>query len=206
MVRILAISGTPAVGKTSVAAALKELLKAEVISLTEFVKSRSLVDSWDKQKDTGIVDEDRLREALLKEIGSFKEKSIPWLIIEGLLADVVADACDYAVVLRLHPRVVKARLEQRDYSESKIAENVQSEVLGTCTYHMQEARGNDFYDIDTTGKTISDIAHLITDLVDGRVDRKAVTPGLVDWISDPDFDLIGTFQDNTKKREKKIRS
>jgi len=193
--QVIAIAGSPGTGKTSVAAILKDILGATVISLNDFVDTHGLVDAWDAENDTRIVDEERLRDALLKEIDDITSyQEISWLIIEGLLADVIADKCTCAVVLRLHPTMMRERLAARGYSENKIAENVQAEILGTSTYHMQETRGNDFYDLDTTSKPVQDVARLILDLVDGRVDQDAYRPGKIDWISNPDIDLVRAFQ------------
>ena len=193
--QIIAIAGSPGTGKTSVAMALKNIIGASVISLKDFIDSHELIDAWDEENETRIVDEDRLRDALVKEIDVITQSdTISWLIIDGLLADVIADKCNYAVVLRLHPTMLQERLVARCYSENKIAENVQAEVLGTSTYHMQETRKNDFFDIDTTGKSIDEVALLVRDLVEGQVDADAYRPGKVDWISNPDIDLVRVFQ------------
>lgn len=195
----IAIAGSPGTGKTSVATALKDLLGGSVISLKDFIDSQGLVDEWDAVNDTMIVDEERLRMALLKEINNISQSTdISWLIIEGLLADVIADKLDYAVVLRLHPRILKQRLVARSYSENKIAENVQAEILGTCTYHMQEWRGNDFFDIDTTNKSVDKVALLVRDLVEGQVETSQYRPGKIDWISNQDIDLVKAFQKKEK--------
>jgi adenylate kinase len=169
MARVLAISGTPGVGKTSVAATLANMIDAEILSLGEFVISRNLYDGWDDNRSTRIVDEDKAREALFTEIDRSRTRDdIEWLIIEGLMADIIADKCDLAIVLRLDPRIVKARLEQRGYDAGKVAENVQAELLGTCTFHMQEARGKDFVDLDTTGKSIDEVATIVASWIGFR--------------------------------------
>jgi adenylate kinase len=194
MARVLALSGTPGVGKTSVATALANTIHAEALSMGEFVISRNLYESWDSDRSTRIVDEDKAREALLHEIERARARDdIEWLVIEGLMTDIVADACDLAIVLRLDPRIVKTRLELRGYEPSKIAENVQSELLGTCTYHMQEVMGRDFVDLDTTGKNVHEVVTIISRIMQGTGDKAAHRPGLIDWISRPDIDPAGFF-------------
>ncbi len=194
MARVLALSGTPGVGKTSIATALATVMHAEILSIGEFVISRNLYEAWDSDRSTRIVDEDKARAALLREIERARARDdVDWFIIEGLLADIVADECDIAMVLRLDPRIVKTRLEQRGYEAAKIAENVQAELLGTCTFHMQEARGRDFVDLDTTGKGIDDVAAIIAGIMRGQVEKELYRPGIVDWISRPDIDPAGFF-------------
>ncbi len=194
MARVLALSGTPGVGKTSVATTLAKMVHAETLSMGEFVISKNLYETWDSDRSTRIVDEDKAREALLGEIDRARARDdIEWLIIEGLMVDIVADKCDIAMVLRLDPRIVKSRLEQRGYDARKVAENVQAELLGTCTFHMQEERGKDFLDLDTTGKGIDDIVAIIAGILNGQVDKDSYRPGLVDWISRPDIDPARFF-------------
>jgi adenylate kinase len=170
------------------------MMHAEILSIGEFVISRNLYEGWDSDRSTRIVDEDKARAALLHEIVNARARDdIEWLIIEGLMADIVADECDIAMVLRLDPRIVKTRLEQRGYDDRKVAENVQAELLGTCTFHMQEVKGKDFVDLDTTGKGIDEVAAISAGMMHDQVDKDLYRPGLVDWISRPDIDPAGFF-------------
>ena len=157
--------------------------------------ARDLFEAWDSDRSTHVVDEDKAREALLREIELARARDdIEWFIVEGLMADIVADKCDLAIVLRLDPRVVKTRLEQRGgYDAGKVAENVQAELLGTCTFHMQEAKGKDFLDLDTTGKGVGEVAEVISRIMEGKGDKAPYRPGLVDWIARPDIDPAGFF-------------
>ena len=59
--KIVIISGTPAVGKTTVATLLKDLIGGIVISLTNFVLENDLFDTWDDERETRIIDEDKVR-------------------------------------------------------------------------------------------------------------------------------------------------
>ncbi|MEX2683840.1 MAG: adenylate kinase family protein [Candidatus Sigynarchaeota archaeon] len=194
MARILAIAGTPGVGKTTIGRAVAIQLRGEVLSIGEFVIARHLYDAWDSNRSTHVVDEDKARKALLQEIDRARARDdIDWLIIEGLMADIIADVCDLAIVLRLDPRIVKTRLEQKGYDNKKITENIQAELLGVSTYHMKKARGKDFLDLDTTGKNISEVTNIITRVVEGKEDKAAYRPGLIDWISKPGIDPAAFF-------------
>ena len=192
---IIVISGTPATGKTTVGTLIARMLNGALISITELVKEKELIVSWDLERETGNIDEETCRSALLEEIQKQESNIHEAIIIEGTMADVIGDMAGVAVVLRLHPRIVRQRLEARGYSPRKIVENVQSEILGTCTFHMREARGNDFFDIDTTAKAPDVVAGIIDGLARGERDGSLYRPGLVDWIQDETLPLDALFKE-----------
>ncbi len=191
--RVVVISGTPGVGKTTIALELGRLLRARVLHLGEFIEQHSLQERWDAQKETSIVDEDVLRNALLSEIDFERKKSAGFFIIEGLMVDIVASVADHAVVLRLDPRVLKHRLEARRYKKLKVEENLQAELLGTCTYHMIESIGKNFADVDTTDKNVTEVVQAIHGIISGKTSPGEYRPGKIDWISTPGIDPASFF-------------
>ncbi|MBD3188595.1 AAA family ATPase [Candidatus Bathyarchaeota archaeon] len=191
--KIVVISGVPGTGKTTLANLLSSKLDGMVISLGEFVRERDLGEEWDADRQTLIVDEGRARNALMKEIERLASDITGWLIIEGLFCDVVADAADFAIVLRLHPRELRRRLRERGYGTAKVQENVQAEILGTCTFHMREAIGTGFMDIDTTNLDPSEIVEIILAVLEGRTSSGRHAPGKVNWLQDPGIDPLAHF-------------
>lgn len=110
----ITITGTPGTGKTTVS----DTLDIPVIHLTEFVKEKGLGE----QRDEFEVDIDAMVQALDEEVEEYDD-----VVIEGHLAHYFPS--DICVVLRCDPGVLDERLEERDYSESKIRENLESEAL-----------------------------------------------------------------------------
>lgn len=172
------------------------MLGARAVSIGQFVNEHGLSESWDPERETSIIDEDKCRDALIDEFERPDQDAGQVVIIEGVMADIIADKAELAVVLRLHPAELRGRLASRGYPRQKINENVQAEVLGTCTHHMMETRGKDFLDIDTTGKDAALVAGIISGMFrgDDRLDPAAYKPGLVDWIQDETLPVESYFE------------
>ena len=60
------IGGTPGTGKTMVAKVLGSRLSVDVIALGELADKSGCISAQDKARDTGIIDEDCLVEAIIK--------------------------------------------------------------------------------------------------------------------------------------------
>lgn len=132
----IAVTGTPATGKTTLSQLYREE-GLEVIHLTEYVKQEGLGEEGEEEFE---VDVDEMREALRDE--SFD-------VIEGHLAHHVP--VDICVVLRTRPDELRERLEQRDYSDEKIEENVQSEILDVVLSEAVEQQET-VVEVDTTDR------------------------------------------------------
>ncbi|MCK5109715.1 MAG: adenylate kinase, partial [Methanosarcinales archaeon] len=99
--------------------------------------------------------------------------------------------CDVAIVLRLSPGELKTRLEERGYRGAKISENVEAEVIDVILVEAVEWCGLDrVYEINTTGKTVEEVAETIREVLDAigrRITVEGHEPGSVDWM---DGDVI----------------
>ena len=171
---IIGITGTPGTGKTSACA-----LIGDVLDLNGLIKDEGLhrgvdVDRGSLIADMGVV-YDRIREIAEDRDGD--------LIIEGHLSHYV---CDVAIVLRIAPGELEMRLEGRGYRGAKISENVEAEVIDVILVEAVEWCGRDqVYEIDTTGKTVEEVAETIRVVLDAIGRGIAVAghePGSVDWM------------------------
>ncbi|PSH02236.1 MAG: kinase, partial [Nanohaloarchaea archaeon QH_8_44_6] len=135
---IVSITGTPGTGKTSVSKYLKEF---EVIYLTRFVKKHGLGQQEESEFEVDIPE---MKKKLEKEIDGEKH-----LVIEGHLSHHFPS--DYCVVLRCDPEELGKRLENRDYSDTKVEENIESEMLDVI---LTEAVGlqENIIEVDTTDR------------------------------------------------------
>ena len=162
----IALTGTPGTGKTTIAA----LLPYRVIDINALVKSGM---NFGKDPDRGCLEADM--DALADYLAKHDCDEI--LILEGHFSHHFAN---WAIVLRLAPSALKSRLEARGYSTSKIQENLEAEALDVILVEAAE-RCDRVDEIDTTGKNTTEIAELVTEIIQGRLQLPA---GQVDWLKD----------------------
>ncbi len=161
---IVALTGTPGTGKSSVA---EELEGFEVLDLTEFVQEEDL----GTQGEEFEADVEAMVEALEKELEVQKN-----VILEGHLSHhYPADIC---VVLRTRPDVLRERLERRDYSPGKVRENVEAEALDTVLSEAVEEQET-VIEVDTTEMTAEETAASIRQ----KIDEGVPDYGSIDWSS-----------------------
>jgi adenylate kinase len=169
------IGGTPGTGKTMVAKVLGSRLGVNVIALGELADTSGCISAQDKARDTGIIDEDCLVDAIIELVDDKKEK----FIIEGHYIDLVpSSAVQWVFILRTHPETLVGRLVDRGYKEEKVNENVEAEVLGVCQLDALDAFGEErVLEIDTSDMTPSDVASMIEQMID-----EEAAPTRIDWM------------------------
>jgi len=171
----IVIGGTPGTGKTKIAKIVGSRLAIETISLGDLAEKEGCISAQDKARDTGIINEDCLVEAIL-DIVDDKSKRI---VIEGHYVDLVPyGSVEIAIVLRTHPEILRERLKERGYSKAKVDENVEAEVLGVCQLDALDAFGEEkVYEIDTTYLTPTEVASMIEELL-----KTETPPTRIDWM------------------------
>lgn len=120
-------------GKTSHAESIVNELKGfQHINVTDFARENEAYDGFDEERNSHIVDEDKLLDALepiLEKGGVLIDWHANDLFPERLI--------DLVVVLRTENGILYDRLNKRDYSQSKIDENLDCEIMEVI---LQEAR------------------------------------------------------------------
>jgi adenylate kinase len=178
MKRIILITGTPCVGKTTTAKALTAKLGAEYINLTDFAKTYSLTLGEDEERGTVIVDEQKMQQKLGETIDASQNANI---IIDGHFASAVTPTQHVAnvFVLRRNPKELKAFMEKAGYSGSKMWENLQAEIIDVCLGEAVEVHAGRVCELDVTGKTVEAVIGEILDVLEKR---KSCFLGSVDWM------------------------
>lgn len=165
---IVAITGTPGVGKTSACGVL-EKEGHKVLNLNEVALEQGFVLGRDDARDAAVIDTHGLK-AFVRTLQN------DLVFLDGHLSHHLD--VDISVVLRCNPNKLRKRLASLGWDERKITENVEAEAIDTILVESLEA-GLRTYEIDATEREPEDIASSILDIVDG--DTTEFHAGNVDW-------------------------
>ena len=177
MKKIILVTGTPCVGKTSVSRKLAAKLNALHIDL-ELVKREKLYSEIDTERNSLIADLDKVSQKVKKII----QKTESDVIVDGHYAVhvVTPEVVNFVFVLRKDPRKLKTLMEERGYSSGKLWENLEAEILDVCLSEAIEVCGkNKVCEIDATDKSIDEVVDEILGIIDGK--RRCYV-GIVDWL------------------------
>ena len=167
---LIAISGTPGTGKTSVSEELRSREYA-VLDINKHLRENNLLGDKDVARDTFDVDLDALNDSLeaYRNAGAtvFMDSHLSHFLDSHMI-----------IVLRCNPDILADRLRARGYSEMKVRENVQAEILDVI---LCEATESDIpvFEVDCSQGNASDSADSIVDIINYIVDDHI--PGRVDW-------------------------
>lgn len=138
---IVAITGTPGVGKSIVAKLLAKKLGWTLVDLNQLASENKLYSGYDKSRKTNIVDIKKIEQAVKKLRGN--------LILDAHYSHDLES--DLRVILRCDIKELRTRLVKRSWGGKKIEENVQAEIFNICGVEA-EKKGK-VLELDTTKKT-----------------------------------------------------
>ena len=176
--RIILITGTPCVGKTSVSKELSARINALHVDLAELVRNERLYVEVDKERSSLVADIEKVSERIKEIIRKTKIN----VIIDGHYSVHVVDpkSVDFVFVLRKNPKQLKILMEKRGYANRKLWENLVAEILDVCFSEAIEICGeNKVCEIDTSGKTVDNVVDEILMILEGKVKCRI---GIVDWL------------------------
>ena len=186
---VIFISGTPCTGKTTVAIELNDYLSdnglnSKLIKINDFAIENDLVLGEDPDKFYKVIDIDKLNDCLNGEINNFlstdNNGSIKVLIVEGHLSHL-CEGADKMIVLRLNPDTLQIRLEERNYTESKIQENLEAEALAVCSAEAYDIYEDKTNEIDASDKSVDEIRDLIIDIASDKLESPVGSIDFMEW-------------------------
>jgi len=177
--RVILVTGTPCVGKTSVARLLTSKLDALYVNLTELAMRENLVSGKDEERNSIIVDEKRMRQKIRKIVENCDKNDI---VIDGHYAVNVVPKriVTHVFVLRRNPVELRKFMEHCGFSGRKLWENLASEILDVCLVEALNVYGEGrVCELDTSGKSVEEVVSEILDFLGGY---KKCRVGVVDWL------------------------
>jgi len=176
--RVIAITGTPGVGKSTVAKALASRLGGLYISVGDLVTKEKLIVETDEKRDTVVADIRKLR----NRMRTLVKKTDGDLILDGhYVYDVIPKTIEtFVFVLRRDPTRLETILRQRGYDENKVSENLGAEALDVCLIGTLRRFGYGRVDeIDVTYMSTEAVVDEILEVLRGEKEMKV---GRVDWL------------------------
>jgi adenylate kinase len=182
---IIALTGTPGTGKTTVCGILSEhsqyRKQFHLIDLNKIVLGKKFYIGKDEMRDTYEADMDKLEE----RVNQIKNQVLQGMdiIMEGHLSHFLP--ADVIIVLRTHPVALRKRLGKRkNYSFSKVKENANAEALDVILVESAE-RSKNVFEINTTDinplAVVTSVIAIIESLKQGKT-PKDFLPGKLNWI------------------------
>lgn len=188
---IIALTGTPGTGKTTVCEVIKEHSQYgkqfSIIDVNRLVLDEKLYTGKDEARDTYEADMDKLEERVKQEIG--KKNPGMDIILEGHLSHLLP--VDAIVVLRAHPVALRKRLGKRkNYSFQKVKENANAEALDVILVESTQGNKNVF-EINTTNMNLLAVVKSVISIIEALRQGKnpeEFLPGKINWIEHVEID------------------
>lgn len=177
--RVILVTGTPCVGKTSVARLLAPKLDAFYVNLTELAVHENLVSGKDEERGSIIVDENHMRRKIRQIVEKCDKSEV---IVDGHYAVSVVpkELTTHVFVLRRDPVELRKFMEQCGFSGRKLWENLASEILDVCLCDALNVYENGkVCELDVSGKSVEETVNEILNVLNGSEECRV---GVVDWL------------------------
>ena len=182
------LSGTPGVGKHTIATTLSSLFdNVPIVDINKIILSEDLlIPSQRENHDVDIQKSFDFLTLLLSK------KEYHDSIIIGHLAPYVIDPLlvDLVVILRRSPYELRKIYEDRSYSQTKISDNIVAEILGIISYDaLKTFEFSKLSELEIATSVLPSLA--AQKIVNMYMDKKQRSFGNIDWLplvqNDPDM-------------------
>ena len=176
--RVILFTGTPAVGKSTIARRLAEELKGVYVDLTTLAEKEHLIVEVDEARHTSVIDEAKMRRKLRNMINQAKTD----VVIDGHYASAVTPkaAVTNVFVLRRNPVQLREIMRKRGYDDAKQKENLEAEILDVCLFEaLSKQEKSKVCELDVSGKTADETLDEVLSVLTGK---RGCSVGVVDWL------------------------
>ena len=163
------ITGTPGVGKHTIANEIAKKMKLEIIDINKIAKESEL---FEKNQDVNDVDVEKLKEIL-------KEKDFEEKVVVGHLAPYVLEKnqIKIIIILRRNPYDLLVVYKNREYTDEKSRENAGSEILGIIAHDTINKFQEKSFQINTSEKSIEETVKKTMEVISSNKGNEEV-----DWL------------------------
>ena len=148
------------------------------IDKLNLILNEEIDDFLNKSSNSDCSDSSLESSSESSSVGSSESSNI--VIVEGHLSHL-CEGADKMIILRLNPKELESRLKGRDYSDSKINENLEAEALAVCSAEAYEIYGGNASEIDTTNKSIEEVIDMIINIISGQLESPVGSIDFMDW-------------------------
>ena len=165
----LIITGSPGVGKHTIAKEILNHLKLSFLDINKIAKDSGLFEFNENSNDVDVKELEKI----------INQKISDSSLVVGHLAPYVVspEKIDKVIVLRKNPYDLFEIYEKRGYSKKKSKENVGSEVLGIIAHDSISRFGEKVFQLNTTKKSVKEILDLILNILKNNYSSEEV-----DWL------------------------
>ena len=134
MFEVICVSGTPGTGKTTFAQKYSKENDFFYMDVNEVIKKHGLIEEFDEERQTNVIDIIKLNQQIEKEIELLKkENKFKGVVIDSHLSHYLpTKVVQKVIVTKCSLKELKKRLEKRRYSKEKVRENLDAEIFDVC--------------------------------------------------------------------------
>jgi len=173
---IIALTGTPGTGKTSVSKILQKN-GFKIINLNKVACEKNFLMGRDVKRNSEIIDIEKIDDYVKK---NYSGKDI--VFIEGHLSHLLKNI-DKIIILRCHPKKLRKNLFKKGWNDDKIKENLEAELLDIILCEAVEIHPEkNIFEINVTDKSIDSVTSSIIKLIKHKFkNMKKYKIGKIDW-------------------------
>jgi adenylate kinase len=175
---LVALTGTPGTGKTSVADQLEQKGYC-IVRLNSLAQEQGFIDGIDEKRNTALMDMDEMNRYIKK---TYKKKD--FVFFEGHAAHLLS--VDKVILLRCQPQELYHRLQKKKWPSEKIQENIEAEVLDIILSEAVECHPEkNIFEVDTTKRSVNQVVLSIEEIIQNNFKPiQQYTLGMIDWSED----------------------